>query len=234
MIEILRRCPVTITLTGLAIIAFWVPGLSEMMQLDFARLGEGQWYRLWSGHLTHFDSSHLFWDLTVFCILGGITESRVGRRFLPMLIVAAASISLAIAAWCPETDVYRGLSGLDTALYVWFIADQIWDSIASKQRRKAGFWSTLMLGLFAKTVFEWYSGEMVFVAESNFRPLVESHLAGAAMGLVCAGAARWTDPTLARKRLAPANGAGNACSGGKDIRKGRRPASTGAIVLDAV
>ena len=56
------------------------------------------------------------WDLGVFACLGYLCESR--NR--PLTYLTLAMSALLILAWCvfqPGLDQYRGLSGLDTALF---------------------------------------------------------------------------------------------------------------------
>ncbi len=175
----------TMIVSVLAILAYAVPSLSQAMELDFMAVAAGQWWRMWTGHLTHYDGQHLFWDLLMFVVLGAACERNHRRGFAPAVISVVFVMSVAISLLCPEIVVYRGLSGLDTGLFVWFIGDQCRRCWREDDRFVAMMWLVPCVGLTAKLLFEATSGQTLFVNASNFTPLVETHLAGAALGFAC-------------------------------------------------
>ncbi|MGB7326570.1 MAG: rhombosortase [Rubripirellula sp.] len=180
------KTPTTIVVAIAAIATFASPSLATLCQVDFDLIGDGQWWRIVTGHFTHFDGSHLFWDLLMFAVLGAACERR-HRRFFPFaMAVMAAGITASIAVWCDGIDVYRGLSGIDTGLFVWFVIDQCRSSWAANDKTTAALWLAPAIGLVGKSIFEAQTGQTLFVDSSTFTPLVQSHLAGAAIGAVCA------------------------------------------------
>ncbi|TWU38200.1 rhombosortase [Novipirellula artificiosorum] len=178
---------VTTIVSAIAILASLFPSLADGLQLDFARVADGQWWRLLSGHLTHFGSQHLFWDLLMFVVLGAACERQHPRLFPVSLIVMALGISVAVTFACKDVSGYRGLSGIDTGLFVWFIGDQIRQSLSDCDRMFAGFWTTAATLLVGKLLFEFVTGDVLFVDADGFKPLIESHLVGAAFGVLFAG-----------------------------------------------
>ena len=186
-----RHHAVTFVLSLIALLAYAVPPLTQWLQLDFAAVGGGQWWRIWTGHLTHYDGQHLFWDLLMFAVLGAACERKHPRLFAPLIALMSVAISGAIACWCPEISVYRGLSGLDTGLFVWFIADQCHEAWLARDRKLAALWLMPGFALVGKLLFEATTGQILFVDAQAFTPLVESHLAGAALGLICSGLPHW-------------------------------------------
>lgn len=81
----------------------------------------GEWWRLWSGHLTHYTLSQLVADSGLVALLGLVLH----RFFRPSLfaasiIVALPLISLLLIWLVPEMNSYRGASGL--AAMLWFMA----------------------------------------------------------------------------------------------------------------
>lgn len=183
--SLLRNYPVTTTVSLIALLSWASPSLSHWLQLDFNAVSDGQWWRIWTGHLTHYDGNHLFWNLIMFAVLGGACERRHPRPFALAVAVMIAIISASIAILCKQVTVYRGLSGIDTGLFVWFVVDQCRDSLRSRDRVSAILWLSLLMGLIGKLVYEITTGQILFVDASGFTPLVESHLAGAAIGLLC-------------------------------------------------
>jgi rhomboid family GlyGly-CTERM serine protease len=184
---VLRTYPVTILISLVALLAWANPTLSQWLELDYSLVSSGQWWRIWTGHLTHYDGTHLFWDLLMFAVLGAACERGHPRLFVPAVAVIIAGITVAIGLCCEEISVYRGLSGLDTGLFVWFVADQCRRCCTDRDPVAAIIWLFPVVGLIGKLVFEAATGQTLFVDSSTFTPLVESHLAGAAIGLMCSG-----------------------------------------------
>lgn len=183
MLAILERAPVSGLLALIALLAFVVPGANALLELNFARVAEGQHWRIVTGHWTHFGASHLFWDLLMFAILAFACEAKVGKWFGPAVGFMALFCSAAVVITCSDITVYRGLSGLDTGLFTWFVAGQLTQSLRRKDWSISMLYFLVLLGLVGKLVFEACTGETLFVAAGDFRPLVEVHLAGAIVGL---------------------------------------------------
>ena len=178
-----RRCRFTLAIAAAAVAASIVPALTDVWALDFAELADGQWWRIWSGHWTHYDGNHLFWDLLMFVALSSACESRHPRIFLPAILAMMALVTFAVRVTCPDVTQYRGLSGIDTGLFVWFVADRARDAWRSHDQTKASLWLLPCFALVGKLIYEATTGNTLFVDSTNFSPLVESHLAGAGAGL---------------------------------------------------
>jgi rhomboid family GlyGly-CTERM serine protease len=180
-----RNYRVTIIVSTVALLAYASSTLSLWLELDFSAVASGQWWRIWTGHLTHYDGQHLFWDLLMFAVLGAACERQHHRRFALGLALMMAGVSAAIALWCEEITIYRGLSGVDTGLFVWFVADQCRACWLERDRATALLWLVPGAALVAKLLYEATTGQMLFVEANTFTPLVESHLAGVATGFLC-------------------------------------------------
>ena len=182
---LIKTYPVTLAVAILAIASAISPSLTSLFELRFDLAADGQWWRWGSGHWTHYETSHLFWDLIMFGALSASCERRHRGWYAPAILISGVIISWAIAVFCPDIQQYRGLSGIDTSLFVWLVVDQMGSSLRKKRPLIAAASALAVLGLFGKLVFEASTGETLFVDSSTFIPLVESHLAGAACGLVC-------------------------------------------------
>jgi rhomboid family GlyGly-CTERM serine protease len=206
---ILRTLPTTIVVAALSLLAFTSPTLSQLWQLDFEAVAGGQGWRLLTGHLTHFGGGHLFWDLLMFVVLAAACEGQHRRHFASSLLLMAAGISVSLGLLRSDITVYRGLSGVDTGLFVWFVADQAIGWLRRREPATAALWLVPGVAVCGKLLFEIVTGQTLFVDSSHFIPLVESHLVGAAIGLALAawGAAR---PSDASKKHSPARVSGPA------------------------
>ena len=182
--KMLRKFPVTITISLLTLVIGVAPQFAELMQLDFNAVADGQWWRIWTGHLAHFDREHLLWDLVMFIGIAGMCEKTYPAQILPALLLIGGTISCAVGAFVPQVDTYRGLSGIDTALFVWIAGARLLESLKHNNTIVACCWGVPCAGLIFKLVFEATTHQTMFVEAQTFTPLVESHLAGVAVGIV--------------------------------------------------
>ena len=171
----------TVLLSGCALMAF-VTG--HVFQYDRGAILSGQWWRLVTGHLTHWSLDHLFWDVIVFAVLGALNERRDRAAFLRCTVGAAVLISAGLWLVRPDVTHYRGLSGIDSALFVMTATAACADSLVAGRRRTAAL-AALALALFAvKVLWELATGSALFVDASaaGFETIPLAHAFGAAAG----------------------------------------------------
>jgi rhomboid family GlyGly-CTERM serine protease len=164
--------------------------------LEFSRsaIAEGQWWRIVTGHLTHWSADHLMWDLLMFVVLGVALESRDRARYLPLLAASALTVSAAVFWLRPEFTQYRGLSGIDSAMFValciCMALDARRDRQAAPQHSKRLLIAalSLLLAFVGKTIHDYISGDTLMFdsAAAGFTPLALAHVAGAAAAMFCA------------------------------------------------
>jgi rhomboid family GlyGly-CTERM serine protease len=142
--------------------------------------------RLLTCHALHWSANHLAWDLAVFSTLGALCERRDRSRFVATLVSSALLIPLGVAVLHPEITHYRGLSGIDSALFGLFAAE-----LARQRHRegdRAGTWvmGLFLLGLAGKIGVECQQGGNLFVADQSFIPLPWAHAIGGVVGVILA------------------------------------------------
>jgi rhomboid family GlyGly-CTERM serine protease len=156
---------------AIACIAILIPGRFEY---DRAAILRGEVWRLVTGHLTHWSPDHLLWDVVAFVALGIVCERRHGL-FGVTLLASAVAVSLFLLIACPEIASYRGLSAVDSTLWIW---------AALRVRDQSRTYALLLNSVFAaKVMLEAAAGSPLFVAQTNdilILPVV--HLLGAAIG----------------------------------------------------
>jgi len=185
--------PITLFLVGLSGLLLLLPGASAWLQFDRDAVAAGQWWRIVSGHVTHWNFDHLFWDGAVFAVLGVLCERRNRVHFFVGLLAAAVLIPLSVWLLLPEMRTYRGLSGLDTGLFTMLA---IW-TLVEKWQARQGRWVALLFcllaGLVVKIAFEMFTGGTIFVdaATADFHPVPLAHVVGAAVGIVVGFFARF-------------------------------------------
>ena len=168
-------------------------GLSEksaqLCQWDRSEIFNGEFWRLMTGHLVHCSPAHVFWDLIVFLSIGVILE-RIVRpaKFLGHLIIMAIGISLCLLVLEPNLQYYRGLSGLDSALFITLMVSMI--ARNEGNRAQKAIILALIPAFAGKCLFEFFTGNSAFVSDYavGFSALPSAHLIGLTVAiLVLAG-----------------------------------------------
>jgi rhomboid family GlyGly-CTERM serine protease len=159
-----------------------LPGATSGLQFDREALAAGQWWRLVTAHLTHFDANHLAWDVGMLVALGAVCEAISRRGVMIALGLASVAITAAVWAWQPHFETYRGLSGLDCALFGLFAT---W-LIRQPSRQSAWLGIIALLGVGAKSAFEINTGTPMFASGSGYSPVPLAHLVGAISGIAAA------------------------------------------------
>ena len=170
-------------LSALAVLVHLLPGAAALLQYERAEILRGQLWRLLTGHWTHTSPDHLVWDVVAFSALGVALAWRSRGLFWRTVIGSAAAISAALLLLAPQWHTYRGLSGIDSALFVALAV-----TLLAGERRADRLRGAAALLLFAgKVGFETLTGSALFttpVPDHQVVPL--AHLVGASVGLVAA------------------------------------------------
>lgn len=167
-------------LAALALVLWLSPVLTAWCQWD--RSHSWQVWRWFLGHFAHWSADHLVWDLAVFVALGIFCARRSRLGWIVCLLVSALAISGAVALWCPHLSTYRGLSGIDCALFGWLAIELCGEAMADKNKRQGWMVGAMVLAFIAKSAFELSSKETVFVSDSGFVPVPLAHIVGFVTG----------------------------------------------------
>ncbi|MSU51011.1 MAG: rhombosortase [Opitutus sp.] len=180
----------TLALAAVAVAAQFIPGTSGFIEFDRVAISHGEWWRLLTAHLAHFDPNHLTWDVTVFFALGWACERESRSRCAIALALAGGAITTAVYWLQPRFEIYRGLSGLDCALFGLFAGSLLRRSDALA--KLVG--GAALLAVVAKTSAEISTGSTVFAAGLGYSPVPLAHLVGVVVGVASAW---WRDSASA-------------------------------------
>lgn len=197
--NLLSQIPITLLISAFVIIAPSAAKLSGLMTIDFRNITLADSYRVFTCHLLHWSSNHLLWDLAMFTTLGAIAETNMPRRYRWTLVVSALLIPAGVVLHHPEMETYRGLSGIDTALFGLIVADLLGRRLIERNWKSAFWFSLLLFGLLAKMLAETLAGTNIFVSDTSFVPLPVAHLIGAVIGLVIGATCHLTPPVSLRE-----------------------------------
>jgi rhomboid family GlyGly-CTERM serine protease len=171
-------------LAAFSVVVFLVPGAGNAMQFDREAIAAGEWYRLLTGHWAHWTLDHLAWDSLVFAALGWAVARLSPARACIAVVLAVAAIPAAVWVLLPEMSRYRGLSGLDSALFA-VLAGSLLRHGRLWRREGFSILAAAMLVAFAgKVAFEVAGGKTLFVAPSDMMdPVPLAHAVGGLIGL---------------------------------------------------
>ncbi|EIQ00631.1 putative membrane protein [Opitutaceae bacterium TAV1] len=185
--------PVTLSIAAAALlVAALPPGVAILLQFDRAGfLAHGAIWPLFTSHLVHFGQNHLAWDVFALLVLGTMAERR--SRFATVLTLSLAAPLIVLTVWIaqPQFITYRGLSGLDAALFALVATGILRDGLACRPRHpfSVALGALALAGLIAKCSYEIFSGATLFVHTSSpadtahaFIPVPLAHLAGGVIG----------------------------------------------------
>jgi rhomboid family GlyGly-CTERM serine protease len=181
---------ITLTLCALVSVVYFCPSLAQALQFDRDSVASGELWRVVTCHLPHFSFDHLCWDTLVLLILGVVCERRSRGCYLICLAVSAIAISLGVWLAVPQLGIYRGLSGVDTALFSMLAVSLLREKWSQRDWLWMGILGVLAAGLAGKLAYEILAGGSVFVAAAaaDFQPVPLAHLVGVAVGAVIGGA----------------------------------------------
>ena len=186
----LMRWPlITMIIAGACVALPRWPTTEQFLQFDRAALLNGQIWRPLTCHLAHWSASHEIWSVEAFAVLGMLGEIRDRRAFAICCIAAALACSLALLLFWPDVQLYRGMSGVDSALFTWLVVFNL--RASGDHRHSAAYKVALVLLLFAfiaKVAWEAQTHHSLFVSGDgkSFVSLPGVHAVGGAIG-ICVG-----------------------------------------------
>jgi len=155
-----------------AVVAAVATSHPELWTLDIARVLQGEWWRLASGHLVHLSWQHYFFDLLalgIALLLCSRLEQGLSTA-ASVALLSAASVSAMLLTVRP-VDIYGGLSGI-TAGLLSFAAVRM---IVDRDARVTGI--VLLAAMLVKIGLEQQGTSISGVA-----PVWQAHCVGAVAG----------------------------------------------------
>jgi hypothetical protein len=132
--------------------------------------------------------NHLVWDLVMFVALCSVCERRWSRRTRLVLLASAAAIGAMVMGLAAEVEKYRGLSGLDSALFGLLAVSLLSEAGSRASRTLVACLWMLMGGFAGKVGYELASGSTFFVDSraAGFVPVPLAHAVGFLAGAIVA------------------------------------------------
>lgn len=180
------RIPITCMLSCIALLLFIVKEFESIFAFQFNQFRGFEIHQVIGCNWLHWSGDHLFWDLAMFAVLAAVCESRTPVAFRWTLLFAAIAIPLGVLCMDPSVVSYRGLSGIDTALYGLLVGELLIQKLIAREWTGLAVYGLLLLGMIGKMTFELFTRSNLFVAVGSFTPVPSAHWIGAAIGLTIA------------------------------------------------
>ena len=185
IIDSLMRVRATLIVTMIASGVMAVDAATNTLQFDRVRLALGHVYQLFTGHLTHWNMDHFAWDIVTFIVLGAYCELQGRGRFLTLLAVSAIAISAGNYVFLPDMTFYRGLSGIDSALFAFAAMHVAMRAIEERRMLTMIGVSVVLVASIGKLVLEMVTGNAIFVSAADSFVIVPlAHVLGMLVGVL--------------------------------------------------
>jgi rhomboid family GlyGly-CTERM serine protease len=162
------------------------PEAADWFEYERTAIAAGESWRVITCHWTHWSLDHLGWDLAAFSVLVLIGWRANAKRLLLALALSAVLIPLAVWVVLPGMNGYRGLSGIDSALFTLVAVTVLQEEIMAGRRGMAIAIALVVTGFVGKIVFELITGAALFADSAGFVPVPLAHVVGGACGWVAA------------------------------------------------
>jgi rhomboid family GlyGly-CTERM serine protease len=175
----------SLILVAFAVAVSVLPGAADCLQYDRLAIADGALWRIVTAHFVHWSGEHLIWDGLALGVLGWLCEREGAGRFLACVAVSAITISAILWFSEPGMATYRGLSGIDSALFAMLATRILCDAAAERDWLRIGLTGLVAVGFAAKVGFEMASGATLFVdsLSAGMTPVPLAHVVGGAIGL---------------------------------------------------
>ena len=193
----------------------FAPEAAGWLQLDRDAVAAGQLWRLATCHLVHWNIEHACWDIAVFTGLGALCVYREGQRLTACFVGSALAIALGVWLAAPQVQIYRGASGVDSALFALLAVGLIREAARDRDRLRLLVLGALGSGFIAKVAWETVTAQTIFVdaPAAGFVPVPLAHAIGAAVGIAVSWQRFSGERTKERRRAHPAHPRASKASG---------------------
>ncbi len=173
----------SLILGALALPLFFLQDAGHFFQYDRTAIATGEFWRILTGHWTHWSFDHFLWCTISFIAFGSLCERLNRRGFI--IVLTFSTIIIPVFGWFadPAMGLYRGLSGICSGLFVAACLMLMQQALARKALSDLAMPIFAVLLFLAKILFECLTGQTLFVNSSIFTPVPLIHLAGGIVGL---------------------------------------------------
>lgn len=156
-----------------------------------AALADGEWWRVWTGHVVHFGWPHLAADAGLLLLVGWTLGREFPRASWLGLLLLPPFISAALYWFDPEMQRYAGLSAVNLGLLL-LLAARGWQS-----GRRDWFAPAIVVLYVAELAYEIHlggrGGGFIAFDDPDVRVATSAHLAAAAYAVLAWAGCAWRE-----------------------------------------
>ncbi len=152
--------------------------VAELLVYNRTLIAQGEFWRIFTGHLLHTNGYHLLLNLSAIILLWALHGQFYHYiNYSLLFLISALITSFGLYVFSPELQQYVGLSGVLHGIFVWGALMDI------RHKEKTGY--LLFIGVWLKIAHEQYSGASEDIAELiGANVAIDAHLWGAIGGLL--------------------------------------------------
>ncbi|MCL5254631.1 MAG: rhombosortase [Gammaproteobacteria bacterium] len=176
-----RQYLVPAAMMSLLLVLFYSLPASVHELLSYQRdlIRSGEWWRLVSGQLLHFELSHLALNIAGIWVMYLLfAEHAPSWRYGALVLSLVMLIGIAIFFFARELDYYVGFSAVLYGIFAWGACLDI--------QRKIRLGYLLLVGMVLKVSWEMWQGPVSFGAADTSQLAVAAHFWGVASGIIVA------------------------------------------------
>ncbi|MEO6569782.1 MAG: rhombosortase [Opitutaceae bacterium] len=160
-----------------ALVAWFWPRSRDLLLYDRSWIADGQWWRLWTGHVAHHSGTHLGWNLVVF-FPAAVWLERI-RPAMGRCCFAISPWFISGVLWYfdPKLHYYGGLSGVTIGVVTLLALVQL----CRDSGEGRWIWKIFLVLIMGKIAAEFLHSETTLFAglPPGVRNVPLAHLAGA-------------------------------------------------------
>ncbi len=175
----------TLLISAVALLLFSFNNAATWLQYDRSAIAAGEVWRIITSHWIHWSFDHFLWCVISFIALGAVCERLNRKGFI--LSVLLSAICIPVFSWFvdPAMELYRGLSGLCSTVFMVAALQMMRQALAEKNRTGIVIPACAVLLFLGKILFEFIYGNAMFVHNIDiFTPVPLVHLAGCVVGII--------------------------------------------------
>jgi membrane associated rhomboid family serine protease len=128
----------------------------------------------------------------MFALLAPLLEGRRRTIFIGTVVAAAVLIPLYLWFAQPQIETFRGLSGVDTAIFGALCVLLCREMVTHRDRKGLAILAFQVTAFAGKLTYEHVTGRCFLVHNEGWSPVTSAHIVGVAIGVGCASAfAAW-------------------------------------------
>ena len=169
-------------MAAVMVLLYFMPETSTALQYDRMSILSGELWRFYTFCFTHWNSTHLIWDVSAFTLIAYLCWEQNSKVSLGLILFGPIATSLTLWLFFIDLHVYRGVSGMTSGL----VAALAVFYLRAYKRSLNLMGTAIILVVLSKLIIELHSGRTLMAKYHEVTALIMVYTVGAIMGLLVA------------------------------------------------